>query len=782
MAAQEITFAPGVMESLAQAIGKELRDTYAPSSRTRTGTTGTPGGTGGRTGGTGGRTGGTAGADAAVGAQRTLLTRLQNVSFDATSASLEAYDDLIKLSQMKNANALENILDRYGGNFTKAYMTRNAEISSLGEGLTRVQVGLFNESTRMFRETDLGNYYNNIADMQSEMYYMQDQLASQTYNAAVEMTDATMEQSLRFQETMGFTGREVATLLRRGFIESGETSEEILNNIALHASEMERATGIPMKAISEGIKDIMSDMQTFTLMTESQAARLTASLTETGVSLSGFENLMEPFRDFSTAAQKMGDLSSIFGIQLDAMEMMYLANERPEEFFHRIRDDMIAQGVDMENMSAARQRTLAKTLGMGIEETRTFLTSGEQMTSMSELQAASQRASARDQADAVKLLKDQKIGLVFDAGAQKARVMDVEISKNATSILRLKNNLVGVNTEIGNLASGEFATTLSQINQDLMKMGSDVPTKIGAALDKAFSVDLSGVIPGIESSMEDAASVMGDAGTTAADAFEKGTAGPGKPFDASSPSLFYKRSVRPGLISAAEDMGNIGALAGAYYASGFEAAVKTGSTDVKLSEIEVPDIELNPFASMPKLAEEAGNQSTNNFMAALSELSAEQLGDVLGTNLVNKLKTDFEANAAIVVDEVALSPESTFVVSGGVVELPDMKLIVDDLTKNVEKRLVPAIQEKDVKEINKNLSKSVLDYEKKRHEELQRDIKDAIKEGFTSIKSVSYDGDISLKIDGKEMLGGLSDAAKVKLTDIVINNPTANRQVVTTNK
>ena len=776
MAVQEITFAPGVMDQLAQAIGQELRDLYNPTTRGGGGIdpprdrdfdTSDP---------TPGRTRATAFSREAE-AQRTLLTKLQNLSFDTVESAINSYDALVKYSTLRNANALENILDRYGGNFTKAYITRNKELDSLGEGLTRSQVELFNASTRMFRDTDLGNYYERIETMQRDMYFMQDQLSSRTYNAAVDMTEGVTQQALMFKQTMGFTGTEVATLLRRGYVESGETSEEILNNIAFHAAEMSEATGIPLKHLAHGIKEVMSDMQTFTTMTEAQAARLTASLMEMGVSMSGFEGMLTPFRDFSTAATKMGEISSIFGVQLDAMEMMYLANEDEEKFLHRMREDLIAQGVDMENMSGARQRVLSRTLGMSMEETRTFLSTGERLTSMSELQSASAKANARDQAEAFQLLKDQKMPQVFNASTQELRLMEVEIAKNARSVLRMKENVAGVNEQLSKLANTKIAKQFQDANAEIQKIGSDLPGKVISA----FEVNMSSIKPGLEAMVND----MGDAGKAAGEALGKGVeeavTKDGSPLDHLSPSVFYMRSVRPGLISAAEDMGNIGALGGAYYASGFEAAVKAGSTDIELPKIEVPDIELNPFASMSSLATDAGNQSANNFISALSMLSADQLGEVLGTNLVEQLKADFEASASISVDEIALSPSSTFVVDGGVVEMPDMQVLVDDLKTNIVKKLVPAISDEDVKAINKNLSKSVLEYEKKKHTQLRNDMKEAIAKGFKSLGSVSYNGDISLKIDGKEMLKGLSDAAKVELTSIAIGTTANDRRIMTTN-
>ena len=47
------------------------------------------------------------------------------------------------------------------------------------------------------------------------------------------------------------------------------------------------------------------------------------------------------FMNFDSAAQKMGDLSALFGIQMDAMEMTYLANEDQEEFLFRMREEIL---------------------------------------------------------------------------------------------------------------------------------------------------------------------------------------------------------------------------------------------------------------------------------------------------------------------------------------------------------------------------------------------------------------------------------------------------------
>ena len=220
----------------------------------------------------------------------------------------------------------------------------------------------------------------------------------QQHNAAM------VKESIRFSNAMNISASETAELIAVSFAETGEASGDILTEITNQASAVGNTVGMPVKVMAQGIKEVKKDMDTFTDMTVEGAARMVASLGQLGMSIGTFKNLMQPFRDFDSAATKMGDLSAMFGVQMDAMEMMYLANEDEEQFLHKMREQLLDQGLDVESMSKTRQRALADQLGMSVREMKMFMATGQQFSDQSDLQAASQEGTTRTQADAMETL------------------------------------------------------------------------------------------------------------------------------------------------------------------------------------------------------------------------------------------------------------------------------------------------------------------------------------------------------------------------------------------
>ena len=231
-------------------------------------------------------------------------------------------------------------------------------------------------------------------------------LGQTNINLIKQLDEQTLREASKFSKAMNISADEVGQLVSARFAETGETSSDILTEITNQAMAVGEAAGVPFKEMAEGIKEVKLDMDTFTDMTVDGAARMTASLKQLGLSLGSFKGMMTPFRDFDTAATKMGDMSAMFGVQMDAMEMMYLANEDEEQFLHRMREQLLDQGLDVESMSKTRQRALADQLGMGVKEMKMFMSTGQMVTDQADLDAASQEASTKTQADAINALND----------------------------------------------------------------------------------------------------------------------------------------------------------------------------------------------------------------------------------------------------------------------------------------------------------------------------------------------------------------------------------------
>jgi hypothetical protein len=699
-------------------------------------------------------------------ASRTIATQAAGLAYDTVDGVVKIYNDAITLANDENANVLQSILERYGGNVTKAYLIQGAELGDFNEGLAKQQIKIFNDTHRMFSETDLGGYFADIATMQRSAIAMQDSLALTTYNAAAEMTAETTENALRFQETMGYTSREVAGLLRRGYLVSGETSDKILHDITLHAGEVSKATGIPMKALSDDIKVVMMDMDAFTDMTVEGAARMTASLKQMGVSIQGFKGMMEPFRDFDTAASKMGDLSAIFGVQMDAMEMMYLASEEPEEFLHKMRDQLIDQGIDMENMSKTRQRALAATLGMGIEEAKTFMMTGERMTSQQDLMAASAEANAKTQGDAIDSLKDQAIPKTFSAAEIVNRKLGVQLSKNARHTLKMKNNMAGMVRQI------EDATEKSENYQAMMAADSairkEMADKTLTAADAAALANQGGTSSAQselaaqqqaaeKSRKSSATGLPTDESTEGAAEVEKSLYDQGVNWakstwqgfrdrtkveaGASSTPKYSREIIEPGWVEIDKEA----AVSGAKIGTSFATSLAGNPEKYKIMS--------NPFQQIEDGAKEAGKRTGDKFAGSMYETQQKAMTKVqtLQKKATTTLQKAWESSSAFIMGDDA-KPKTYGDASKQHIS-----------PKSVAKPIADLDTEKVVEKIGAVSQKAEL-----KSDQLTRVIKAAIIQGFNSIDNIGYDGDITLTMDGVKLIKSLP---ATELTKLIINTP-----------
>ena len=99
---------------------------------------------------------------------------------------------------------------------------------------------------------------------------------------------------------------------------------------------------------------------------------MSTAIKQVGITFNDLDNLVGKFEGFDSAASAVGDLTSVFGVQMDAMEMMYLANENEEEFLFRLREQLLDQGINLETMSDTRKRFLANQLNMNQQQLHTF--------------------------------------------------------------------------------------------------------------------------------------------------------------------------------------------------------------------------------------------------------------------------------------------------------------------------------------------------------------------------------------------------------------------------
>ena len=245
-------------------------------------------------------------------------------------------------------------------------------------------------------------------------------------------TSETMgEEVAMFSKGMGISMTDTAKLVNVSFAETGKASTGILAEITNYAKSIGDKVGMIPKDLADDTAKLVINMEKFTDIGVPAATRLAASLRNVGLSIPSFEGMISAFGSFESAATTSGDLSAMFGIQVDAIEMMTLANEDQEGFMTRMREELLAQGQDVENMSGAKQRALAKMMGMQVSEMKTFMNTGVQSLDM---MGSSSEAAGKTQADALAAQLETQQAITRSAKELAALQKDERFSNMAQGI------------------------------------------------------------------------------------------------------------------------------------------------------------------------------------------------------------------------------------------------------------------------------------------------------------------------------------------------------------
>jgi hypothetical protein len=400
----------------------------------------------------------------------------------------------------KSANETTAAVMRNFEQSQQIYLTSADDLSKVSSGLVaNLQDGSgqqVNVLKRVFKNVE--EVYQAAEDMQNA-FHDNYQLR---YN---EMDETQKAQLITFEKGLGISGQKVAELVQRQIQRTGEASNETLMKISAFSKSVSDATGLAFKQVAEGITEIILNVETFGNVQEEEAARIVGTLQQLGTSYRSFGQMVNKFMSFDTAASEIGKLTSVFGVHMDAMEMMQLANEDEEEFLHRIRDAFIDQGIAVEDLTKAQRNMLASTLGMQASEVENFFDPDLLEIDLDDLTAAT------DEAD---------VGQAFDVmitNATQARQTAADLDKDMramtfapfrTQAYETANAMQTLKTEgFDKVASGigavqEVIGTAMGGIQGIVNMGSDETLGVAKLNAAGFSDIASDVESGAITMME----------------------------------------------------------------------------------------------------------------------------------------------------------------------------------------------------------------------------------------------------------------------------------------
>ena len=219
----------------------------------------------------------------------------------------------------------------------------------------------------------LDAFYSNVAQVQNNYLAVRDELAQRQTIKFNQMSKADVQKISIMEKGFQISNQKVGEILERQISKTGEASTQIFDEMSAYADAVSKKTGVSYQEIAGQIGDIITDVERFGNVQVDEAARIAGALNQLGLSYQGFGGMVDKFMNFDGAAESLGNLTTVFGVHFDAMEMMQLANEDQEEFLHRMREAFLDSGKAVEDMTLAEKKLASQQMGMSIQDFENFM-------------------------------------------------------------------------------------------------------------------------------------------------------------------------------------------------------------------------------------------------------------------------------------------------------------------------------------------------------------------------------------------------------------------------
>jgi len=143
-----------------------------------------------------------------------------------------------------------------------------------------------------------------------------------------------------------------------------EDPKQALREMAVGLVGGAQSLGVNIKEVGKNFDAAIKDVKNFGYMTNKELIATTLYATKLGMEMSELASFGEGFDSFESAAEKVGKLSAMFGIQLDTLDMVMADN--PAEKMDMLNKALRDSGRNIQDILAnpKEARYLADTLGM----------------------------------------------------------------------------------------------------------------------------------------------------------------------------------------------------------------------------------------------------------------------------------------------------------------------------------------------------------------------------------------------------------------------------------
>jgi len=165
-------------------------------------------------------------------------------------------------------------------------------------------------------------------------------------------------------KNLGYSAEQLETFISREVSLTGKATGTMLKEVNVFSKQVAQAVGASAPEIAGHLEQIISNTQRFGNVMPEEAAKISGQLYVMGLNFQELNATVGKFESFESAASAVGDLTSVFGMQLDAMELMKLANTDQGAFLTRLREGFVSTGRSLESYTRAEKLLIMQSTGL----------------------------------------------------------------------------------------------------------------------------------------------------------------------------------------------------------------------------------------------------------------------------------------------------------------------------------------------------------------------------------------------------------------------------------
>lgn len=274
----------------------------------------------------------------------------------ATSQAIQdMYGGFRSADEKMNIEISQNLRDSYD-NFSQNITMNTDELKAAGK--ERFVMEVDGKEVNMLKDI-----FEDSTEYFTRFHNMVDQYNTTFGPAFSKGLKDNAEDVALIQKNFNLTGQQLGDFLAKEVAQTGEATTTMMDDLKKFSYGLSAQTGISAKLIAKDTVQIVSNVERFGNVTVEEAARMSTALKQLGVDYSQLNNMVGQFQGFDQAATKVGELSAVFGIHLDAVEMMNLANTDQEAMMHKLKDAFDESGQSLDDMNIAQKNLLTQQAG-----------------------------------------------------------------------------------------------------------------------------------------------------------------------------------------------------------------------------------------------------------------------------------------------------------------------------------------------------------------------------------------------------------------------------------